>query len=305
MSGGQVVVQGPDTDRRVVEAWADDYIRFDRRPPWQEALRSEIRRRCQLLTPSSDEILHATFSGDKLPNADVENLLIYNIDTFKTAGANGIRFEHDPATPASATGTTFPFAYRYELRPVSDTFNHWQPGRVLTSFDWTRLDNSAEATKLAHVWLALAAARNPIRDDASVGTIRRPFAVRVQIRPPRGRRPVWGGLVKGIFDGVICAFHSHADIAVLPEVATRLATALHAEPRQIANYLTERSSAVLGPVARLVSPYRDGVKWDPADHWCVAGELLAAGAEGLYWSIRGELVEVMPVSAEAADATLG
>jgi hypothetical protein len=42
-----------------------------------------------------------------------------------------------------------------------------------------------------------------------------PFAVRVQVRPPRGRHPVWGGLVKGIFDGLICALQAHTDAAVL------------------------------------------------------------------------------------------
>jgi hypothetical protein len=37
------------------------------------------------------------------------------------------------------------------------------------------------------------------------------------VRPPHGRKPVLGGLVKGIFDGVICAFQAHTDAAVLPE----------------------------------------------------------------------------------------
>ena len=34
----------------------------------------------------------ATFFGAKLANADVENLALYYIDSFKVAGRNGIRF---------------------------------------------------------------------------------------------------------------------------------------------------------------------------------------------------------------------
>jgi hypothetical protein len=49
---------------------------------------------------------------------------------------------------------------------------------------------------------------------------------------------------------------------------------------------------VIGAVHRLVSPYRKGVKWDPSDHRCVAGELLAAEPVGERWAIKGELVEL-------------
>jgi hypothetical protein len=294
----RTVVQGPETGRAVVEAWADDYIRFDHRPPWQEELRTELRRRCQRLVPSSGDVLHATFSGAKLPNADVENLLIYNIDSFKVAGANGIRFEHNPDAPTSPAGVTYPFAYRYELAPRFGTFQHWRPGRTLASFDWTRLDDTAEATKLAHVWWALVQARNHTEAATPDDAVGIPFAVRVQIRPPHGSRPVWGGLVKGIFDGVICAFHSHTDMAILPEVTTRLSAALHAEPHQIARQLTAHPCAMLGAVHRLVAPYRDGVKWDPADHWCVAGELLPAEPDGPHWAIRGDLIEAIPSALE-------
>lgn len=81
------VTNGPAADRSVVEAWADDYIRFGRLPEWQVRLRSEIRNRCDRLTPSGDQVLEASFFGPKLPNADVENLLLYNICSFRTVGA--------------------------------------------------------------------------------------------------------------------------------------------------------------------------------------------------------------------------
>jgi hypothetical protein len=99
-------------------------------------------------------------------------------------------------------------------------------------------------------------------------------------------------MVKEIFDGVICAFQAHTDTTVLPQVAARLATTLPADPEEIAKHLLDQRRAVLGPVPRLVYPYGTGVKWDPADNWCVAGELLRAESVDRRWAIRGELVEL-------------
>ena len=85
------VVNGPSSGRSVVEVWADDYIRFGGLPEWQVRLRDEIRSRCDLLAPSGDQVLEASFFGPKLPNADIENIVLYNIGSFRTAGRNGIR----------------------------------------------------------------------------------------------------------------------------------------------------------------------------------------------------------------------
>ena len=96
----------------------------------------------------------------------------------------------------------------------------------------------------------------------------------------------------GIFEGGICAFQAHIDTAVLPEVVARLATVLPVDPVQIEEHLLDQRRAVLGVVHKLVSPYRADVKWNPADHRCVAGELLPAEPVGPRWAIRGEIVEL-------------
>lgn len=289
-------LRGPAAASPVVEVWADDYIRFERRPVWQEELRNEIRSRCSQLTPSAGQVLHATFFGPKLPNADVENLALYNIGSFKSAGRNGIRFEHCAVVPPAPDGAEYRFSYRYALASSSGTFAHQRQERTLASFDWIDLgasvDDTKGQTKLAHVWLALARARRQIEPVGPASAVNMPFAVKVQIRPPVGAQPVWGGLVKGIFDGVISAFQAHTDMAALPEVIGRLAATLHADPFEIEKHLLEKRWAVLGAAPRLVSAYREGVKWDPADHWCVAGELLAVHPRGPHWSIKGDLVAV-------------
>jgi len=283
---GRCDVHGPAPGGAVVEAWADDYIRFERRPAWQERLRTEIRSRCTQLRPADEQLLHATFFGTKLPNADVENLVLYNIDSFANAGRNGIRVEYDDTVvPPAPDGGRYRFCYRYALVPRAGGFNHWRQGRTLASFDWTDLGDFAGDNKLAQVRLALARSRDEGLEPACPpGT---PFAVKVQIRPPRRLQPVWGGLMKGIFDGVVCAFQAHTDTAVLPEVVERLARILPADPAEIEQLLLDQRRAALGAVPRLVAPYRKGVKWDPADHLCLAGELLIANAVGERWAIKG------------------
>jgi hypothetical protein len=113
------------------------------------------------------------------------------------------------------------------------------------------------------VWLALASERGQVEVVEPARAPETPFAVRVQVRPPHRSQPVWGALVKGIFDAVICAFQAHTDTAVLPDVVARIATVLPAEPVEIEERLVDQRRAVLGVVQRLVSPYREDVKWDP------------------------------------------
>jgi hypothetical protein len=240
-------IHGPTDDRPVVEAWSKDYVRFGRLPEWQQSLREAIRTRCRELVPSADQVLHATFSGSKLSNADVENVVLYNIDTFSTAGRYGIR-----------------------------------------------LGTFAGEKKLAQTWLALtsACARGEV-SVANQSTGNAAFALRLQMRPPPGVQPVWGGLLKGIFDGVICAFQAHTGESSVGEVARRLADQLAADPDELAERLTDQRCAVLGAVPRLVSAYRSGVKWDPIDHMCVAGELLPAESVEKSWAVKGALVEVV------------
>jgi hypothetical protein len=45
------------------------------------------------------QMLHATFIGAKHPNADVENLVLDYMDSFKVVGGKGIRFEYGAAVP--------------------------------------------------------------------------------------------------------------------------------------------------------------------------------------------------------------
>jgi hypothetical protein len=289
---GRFLIQGPTPDSPVVQAWADDYIRFENLPAWQKSLREEIRGRCGKLKPLTGQLLHTTFCGPKRPRADVENLVLYNIGSFPVAGCNGIRFEYGATVPPAPDGGEYRFGYCYALEVEMSPLKHWSQGRPLASFGWTEVEGFKSDKPLAPVWLAVC--RGGAKQGLPAIAPDSVFGVRVEVRPPYGRRAVWGGVVKGIVDGVICAFHGHTDTTVLPDVVARLSKILPAQPEEIDSYLRRKDRAVLGEVYRLVAPYRSGVKWDPADHLCVAGEVIAAPAEpgDAHWAIKGEIFEL-------------
>lgn len=291
-------IHGPTADSPLVEAWAEDYIRFEPREMWQKQLRHQIRSHCSQLVAASEQVLHATFFGHKHVNADVENLALYNIGSFENPGRNGIRFEHSAVVPLAPNRREFAFSYRYALAPRSATFNHWQPRRPLASFDWTDLGEFAGEKKLAQVWLALSRGSVHLADQPC--TPGAPFALKIHLRPPLGRKPVLGNLVKGVFDGVISAFQVQSDVTVLADAAARIASIFPAEAEEVEKHLLDEHRAVLGVVPRLVAPYRQGVKWNPADHRCVAGELLGADPVGPRWAIKGEVLEL---DAQAVNST--
>lgn len=288
---GRFIIEGP-IPGNTVKAWADDYIRFEHLPQWQKDLRHEIRSRCAQLKPLPGQVLEATFHGTKPPNADVENLAIYNVDSFSTAGRYGIRFELGDTVPEGPNGTEYPYAYRYALAKKDDPFVHWQKERELASFDWIDVADLKAGKELAPVWLALW--RGQVTTSQKVIAPDTPFGLSIEVRPPAGRRRVLGGMVKGVVDGVICALQTHTERPVSGTVLERLSLSLKVEPEEIEKYLCDPSRAVLGEVRRLVYPYRSGVKWDPSDHWCVAGQLLDVEPKPgeTSWAIKGTVFEL-------------
>ena len=286
-----------------VEAWAKDYVRFEaqHRPDWQKTLAAEIKIRCGELRPDDGQVLHATYFGEKKRNADVENLVLYYIGSFGEAGGNGIRFEHGAAVPLAPSGTEYPYCYRYQLVPQEYGFADWQPGKKLASFDWTNLGEFRGEKLAAPAWLATARAyeRGQTEVFFSNFTPGTEFAVKVQIRPPDKHTRVLGNLVKGIFDGVVSAFQSHTDMAVLDQIIPPIAStiqaaspALQADPAEIERHLRQQGRGVLGEVPQLVRPSGNGgVIWSPEDHRCVTGELLRIDPPGdQHWAIKGDVI---------------
>lgn len=290
---GRSQIDGPSVTRRAVQVWAEDYIRYGAaRPPWQQELRAELRSLIPKLRPTAVEVLHAMFAGEKPDGSDIENLALYNIDAFKTAGRNGIRFEAGAAVPPVSDGINYPFYYCYELQPAEGGFVQWQVVRELASFGWIDLDRFTGDRKLAQVWLALKRSQPAVAEVPLGAGV--PFAVLATIRSPLQKvDPRPDLLMKPVFDGIIASFQRHIDTAVLADVSARLATALPlAGAAEIAEHLRDDHRAVLGGVDQLVRPYRSAGTWNPGDHWCLAGQLLVVEPVDNRWAIRGQVVEI-------------
>lgn len=57
----------------------------------------------------------------------------------------------------------------------------------------------------------------------------------------------------------------------------------------IAQALLDDKRAVLGMTDRLVHLRGSGVQWNPADHLCMAGQVLCREAPGDAWTLSGEI----------------
>lgn len=93
-----------------------------------------------MLVARDGEVLHAVFNGPKHPQADVENLLTYDIDDsgrcFETAARWGVRFEHgSSAATRSPSGNARPYSFHYALEPPDASLHHWHPALTLVEFD--------------------------------------------------------------------------------------------------------------------------------------------------------------------------
>jgi hypothetical protein len=291
------LVQGPANEDRAVEAWADAYVPYEPSTEWQQALRRELRERLRRLKARPDQVLHAILSGAKPLNADVENALTYNIDdtgrSFQGAAFRGIAFEHSPEPPPPAPdGRSYACRLHYAVEPRDAGFAAWRLGDELVSWPPVDVPGLAGEKKLEAVWLALHRAAITIAGVQRAASD--PFAVELQVVPPQRTRPTTAALVKGVFDGVVCAFQCHQDAGTGPELAERLSRSLGSPTTELHSFLTRGDRAALGPTAKLLHFRGAGVQWAPADHLLVAGRLAVLPPSGEGWGLAGRLSAVSP-----------
>lgn len=287
------------TSRSEVQAWADAPVPFEPKTDDTRALRRGLLERIARLQAGSNEVLEATFFGPKDPRADVENLLLYNLSTsgqvFAGATQAGLRFELALSEPPRApSGVVRRFSYLYRVGARADGWRGWTVGRQLAQWDPCEvlgLDGSkrAEAT-----WWAMRRAAITVAESAR--TTGQAFGAQVVVHPPTGRRAQLPGVVKGLLDGLVASLQCHDDRDSLPEVSTRLARSLDADPRQVARLLSDDDRAVLGHVDRLLWARAQGIQWNPSDTDLVAAEILIGPALSDVWAISGAVVELSPVA---------
>lgn len=131
------------------------------------------------------------------------------------------------------------FEYQYELDERSGDFRCWQSSQRLVRWDWIDVGPNLDGKALERVWLALRRAGCAI--EATRSGAEAPFTVRIAVRPPAGRPAAPAAMIKGLLDGVICAFQAHTDSATVTDVATRLTRTLAASQAELQGLLVDRA----------------------------------------------------------------
>jgi hypothetical protein len=292
-------IDGPDDGRRRVRLWSNSYIPFEHRTNDQQAAREALRLRVRSLAAAADEILHASYAGSKPTKMDVENLLLYNVDDtaggcFHPGTRYGVRFEMAAALHGNPpSGRPFSCSYQYGLTSPDSSLSHWRQVRRLASFAEADLGLFPSTKRLEQVWLAVHHAQvEPVGKPLAL-TER--FAVLITLSHPgtksAGANPE---LVKALIDGTVAAFQSHGDRTSADEIAARLAHTTGQPPGLIKQALLDDRRAVLGTDS-LVYLRGTGVQWNPADHLCVAGQVVCRQARGTTWMLSGEIHAVEQV----------
>lgn len=296
-AGPEWEIEGPGDDRQVW-LWATRYIPYDQLSPAQLAARDALRLRVRSLAAAAGQILDASYAGVKPVDMDAENLLLYNIDAtaggcFRPGARHGVRFElaagprRDPPTGRHFAASS----YQFQLISPDSDLSHWRPVRRLASFTGADLGRFPSARRQEQVWLAIH--RAGIETASLPAAPATPFAVFLTLGHPHaktvGADPE---LIKALMDGAVAAFQAHGDRMTVAEIAARLAVDTGQSAGWIERVLLDDTHAVLGIADRLVYLRGTRVQWNPADHLCMAGQVLRQEKPGNTWSLSGEIYVV-------------
>jgi hypothetical protein len=194
---------------------------------------------------------------------------------------------HDPPS-----GRHLACSYQYRLISPGSNLSHWRPVRRLACFTGADLGRFPSAKRLEQVWLAIHHAEAQTAGQPAAPAT--PFAVFLTVSYPRARTVgAHPELVKALMDGTVAAFQAHGNQKAVAELAARLALATERPADMIAQALLNDERAVLGTTDMLVRLRGTGVQWNPADHLCMAGQVLCRPASGGTWTLSGEIHAVV------------
>ena len=159
------------------------HVPFGSKVPAKADLRRELCSAVRQLEAGHGTVLAGEFAGRRPANADIENLLIYNINAdgsaFAAASRHGIRFELDPDPPGRDV-----VEYRYRLAAAGAPWRHWQDEGDVASWTHAEVVGGLRTERRADVvwWTVRRALR------ATGECAQEPYAVRVTLAAPAGHQ---------------------------------------------------------------------------------------------------------------------
>ncbi len=237
---------------QLVEFWSSVRLPFEPRGEMRSARAALRAAIMQLVTPPNAS-LSATYVSAHTGFCDVENVLLYNVGTglFAHMASRGLQVQRVHADPiAIPSGRQYTHYQRYTFAPVSAL-------PVATPTLAFPLNKISTGTKPHEIWWAVSAEKASTSVPIS-GRFRLDIALPVQ-----GRN--LAALAKPLLDGIICALHP---ATVIDELAVaRLAAKSGWLVAAVKQRLLDPPCPLLAP-RKVLTSYREFVKWDPTDELC-------------------------------------
>lgn len=216
--------------------------------------REELRAALRKLQPKPGHRLVASLSSP-FPGGgfDVENVLFYNVGNSIFRGCSGESLSFSLLQEESSAQDGFSYHHRYEMVPV--------PTLTMQHQLVFQLNSLTPITKPHDIWWQ---ARKGERQNLPerLG----PFRLFVKLQAPLSNHGLTD-IIKPLLDGIISSFH-HQPHNMDPLAITRLAGKLGISPDQAGIALSATTGTPLG-ARRVLSAYRENIKWNPADDLCM------------------------------------
>lgn len=263
-----------------VEMWTTRRLPFEPKGALLEA-RNHIRRELKKLVANSETSLDAQYISAHTGFVDTESVLLYNVgpSAFALASRFGLRFTRQfaepPATPNGES--VWRHYHSYSLVPrlaLDHSFSSIARFRI-------HLPKLSLSLKVHDYWWAAKESLASVENYFN--SLSGPYSMTMEIDGPAFHGN-YAALVKPLFDGVISSLHHDPTVESTDPVSNRIAGKLNVTPVQVAEYLGESANSVLGS-RKVVSPYRQFVKWNPQDELCLVGQLLVQHRDSSSWTI--------------------
>ncbi len=274
-----------------IEAWSVQRLPFEPKG-WLMDFRNELRTSIHRLQNHPGQILHGIYAAPPGSLCDTENILFYNVGSgqFTPLITTGLLFERcyscpDPPNPLGATLLHY---HRYTMVDGHDGFSCWQTNKLVAAWENVEIPRLSGKITETNTWYSLRS--RPMKTFHMPEHPLTRFGLSITVTLPVTATTTLAHLMKPIIDGVVSAFHAYRG-AEMEQVSQWLGAELGQAPSEIVDLLQKPDQAVLGG-RRVVYPFRNAYKWDPADDLCLAAELFLQPYTGKDWLLSGKLFEI-------------
>ena len=281
-----------DISKEKIELWSSARIPYEP-TGWKKEMRDELRVALKSSSVSQDGILHAYYASEQREYVDIENVLFYNIGAgaYSHLCPKGITFGLSRRLPIvePAKASRFEYYQCYFLR---------QPTKFLPNLiksedivEWSNVMGPPlkSTTKPHAFWHGIKGgntSKHKRSEDSS------PIGIQMKVHAPSGDKTNLSSAMKTMIDGILCAFHSHSG-SNIEHVCEKLGKYLSLDPEEVRSLLMDSEMDVLGS-RKLVGPFREGIKWNPADDRIEYAEILVGEDNpNDTWTYSGSLFELL------------